>query len=276
MKIYNKIVIDIATDRIVAEDSFEYFGEVAYCDSGGSTSVKYPAPTEQELALQQMQLDLLTQQGEEAELMRPYILQSMGLKDVGGELVQMSEEEYIAGLSELEQGQYDITKQQQERLAMAYAGELPVSPSLEKSLGQQETQLSEALSQRLGPDWQTTTAGQQAMGELKERSELLREETRRGEISSGSGALLSNLGQLQSAGALKSYGATTFPGRTGGLFAGAGQAMVPYQTQRQGMFSADMYSAQSRAASQAGLMSGIGGLFGAGIGAYGLYKGLTY
>jgi hypothetical protein len=87
---------------------------------------------------------------------------------------------------------------------------------------------------------------------------------------------LASQGQLQATGALRGYEATAFPGRTGGLFAGAGQAMAPYQTQRQGMFSADMYSAQSRTASQAGLMSGIGSLFGAGMGAYGLYAGLKY
>lgn len=276
MKIYNKVVIDMATDRIITEDSFEYFGEVAYCDSGGSTSIKYPAPTEQELALQQMQLDLLTRQGEEAELMRPYILQSMGLKDVDGELIQMSEEERYAAMNQLEQGQYDLTTQQQERQAMAYAGELPLSPGMESSLQKQEAQLAEVLSRRLGPDWQTTTSGQQAMGELRERTELLREEARRGEISSGGGALLANLGQLQSAGALESAKAMQFPGRTGGLFAGAGQAMAPYQMQRQGMFNADMYRAQSRASSQAGLMGGIGSLLGAGMGAYGLYAGLKH
>ena len=276
MKVYNKIVIDMATDRIVAEDSFEYFGEIAYC-GGGGTSVSYPKPTEQEVALQQMQLDILTQQQKETELMEPYLLESMGYrKDEEGNIVKMTEEEQYTAMDTLEQGQYDITMQQQERQAMAYAGELPISPAMESNIQKQEKQLAEALSQRLGPDWQTTTSGQQAMSELKQSSELLREEARRGEISSGGGALLANEGYLQSAGALKGYEATAFPGRTGGLFAGAGQAMYPYQAQRQGQYGADMYSAQSRAASQAGLMSGIGSLFGAGMGAYGLYAGLKY
>lgn len=35
MKVYRKIVIEIATGNIVEEDSFEYVGEVAKCGGGG-------------------------------------------------------------------------------------------------------------------------------------------------------------------------------------------------------------------------------------------------
>jgi len=42
MKIYERVVIDIATDKIISEDSYEYYGEVALCGGsggGGSTTV---------------------------------------------------------------------------------------------------------------------------------------------------------------------------------------------------------------------------------------------
>ena len=39
MKIYEKIVIDIATDKVISEVSFEYLDEIAYCGGGESSSV---------------------------------------------------------------------------------------------------------------------------------------------------------------------------------------------------------------------------------------------
>jgi len=39
MKIYKKIVIDMTTDEVMLEDSFEYSGELAYCGGGGESSV---------------------------------------------------------------------------------------------------------------------------------------------------------------------------------------------------------------------------------------------
>jgi len=35
MKIYKKIIIDITTDKVLSEESFDYTGEIAQCGSGG-------------------------------------------------------------------------------------------------------------------------------------------------------------------------------------------------------------------------------------------------
>ena len=47
MKIYNKVVIDIETNEILYEDSFEYEGEIAHCGGGSEPSVQYQQSPEQ-------------------------------------------------------------------------------------------------------------------------------------------------------------------------------------------------------------------------------------
>ena len=207
----------------------------------------------------------------ESEAMKPFMLTEMNLVEENGKLRQMTEKEILAGMTNLEKsqyeqeqnqyvqqkewhaqqkkryaqeekryvqeekraaGRYEIEQLQQERLRKAYAGELPISPALEQKLTKQEEQIAEALNRRLGSGWQSTTSGQQAMSTFRKDANLIREETRRGEISSGTGLLLSNLGLIgQIAGqttgqsvsqgnlqALTQMGA--FPQRTGGLLSG--------------------------------------------------------
>ena len=273
MKIYDKIVIDMESGEVIEEDSHEYSGEVALCK--GDTTVQAPQPTAEEIALQREQLNILQQQQAETEMMKPYVLSGMGLVEEDGTLRYMTEDERIAGMSELEKSQYDIAKQQQERLAKAYAGELDISPALEESLQQQEQQMSEALSQRLGSNWMQTTSGQQAMSEFQKNAELLREEARRGAMSTEGGLLLSNLGYLGNTQGAQTTYAAQYPTRTSGLFQGYGVLQSPYQQQRQMEMQASIANAQAKSQSQSGLMGGLGQLAGAGIQAYGTYAGLA-
>lgn len=245
MKIYNKVVIDMTTNEVIKEDSFEYEGQVEQCK--GSTKVKVPQPSSQERALQAEQLKILQTQQAESEEMRPYVLKGMGLtKDEGGELRYMTEDERTAGMSELERGQYDLTKMSQERQAQAYAGELPISPALEKELSSQQAQMSEALSQRLGPNWMLTTPGQQAWSAFNQKADLVREESRRGAISTEGGLLLSNLGYLGNVEGQQAQMAGQFPGRTSGMFGGYGVLQQPHQQQRSMQLQAGMQTAQMK------------------------------
>lgn len=248
MKIYNKIVINMATNEVLEEDSFEYHGPIAYCK--GDTSyhaapVEAPKPTAQETALQQQQLKILQTQQSEAAQMKPFVLQGMGLVEEGGALRQMTEAERLSGMSELEKGQYDLTRLSQERQAQAYAGELPISPALENELSTQKAQMQEALSQRLGPDWMLTTPGQQAWSAFNQKADLVREESRRGAISSEGGLLLSNLGYLGNTDASRASMAGQYPGRTSGMFGGYGILQQPYQQQRGMEFQAGLTNAAS-------------------------------
>jgi hypothetical protein len=70
MKVYTKIKINMITNQIVEENSFEYQGEIAKCKGG--TTVEAPKPTAEEIALQQEQLKILQTQSAESEQMRPY------------------------------------------------------------------------------------------------------------------------------------------------------------------------------------------------------------
>lgn len=235
---------------------------------GGSTTVEAPKPSPEEAALQKEQLAILQQQQAETDLMTPYVLKGMGLVKENGAIRNMTEAERLAGMSELEKTQYEVAKQQQERLSQAYAGKLPTSPALEKNLEDEQRKMAEALSQRLGPNWMTTTPGQQAMSTFQKRADLLREEARRGEMSSGEGLLMSNLGYLGNTQAKQATEAVQFPTRTSGLFQGYGQAQQPYQYYAGLQLEANKQSAINSANSQAGLMGGFGQLLGSGIGAY--------
>jgi hypothetical protein len=229
MKIYNRIVINMSTGKTVESDSFEYTGEVAWCwsavgsiiggifggDSGGD--INYPGPSEQELKLLDMQIEYLEQMGEDTAKLRPYLLASMGLQeDAEGNITKMTDEEYYESLSELDQKGYDVAMAAAERSLKAYAGELDISPALEKSLGQRKEELEVGLSQKLGSDWQSTTAGIQAMAQFDETSNLIREEVRSGIITNEGAMTLASLDYMSG---ISDKGMAGFPGQQmGGLF----------------------------------------------------------
>lgn len=274
MKIYDKIVISMITGKTLKENSFKYDGEVAQCCMDGGTTVEAPQPTAQEIELQKMQLAILKEQQVDAAALRPFILDVMGLKtDAEGNIIQLSEEEKLASMTEQERGAYDILMAQQERAKKALAGELEISPALEKNLAERERMMVEALSQKLGSNWMQTTAGQQAMATFTRQAELLREEARRGELTGGMGLYLSHQQQYQGdiSGQRKYGQGMGFSGAKAGLFSQAGQAQQPYQYQRGLQYQANVANAPSKA----GLLKGYGDIVGSGIQAYGLYKGLT-
>lgn len=269
----------MSTGKIVESDFFEYTGEVAQCWSavsgivsgifggGGGGDVNYPGPSEQELKLLDMQIEYLEQMGEDTAALRPYLLASMGLKeDKEGNMTKMTDEEYYESLSELDQRGYDVAMAAAERSLKAYAGELDISPALEKSLGQRKEELEVGLSQKLGPDWQSTTAGIQAMAQFTETSNLIREEVRSGIITNEGAMTLASLDYMSGIGETSMAG---FPGQQmGGIFGAAGALAGQYGQERQRRWQAGAYGAKLETERQAGLMSALGQLGGAAIQAY--------
>lgn len=267
MKIYTKVVIDIETGEVLESEGFDYDGEIALCCMGGDA----PKPSAEERALQQQQLDILEQQQEDAALMRPFQLSGMGLIEDAptGELRYMTEEEKLAGMSDIEREQYEITQLGQERQRKAYAGELPISPALEQSLKDEEAKLVEALSRQLGPDFMSTTSGQQAMMRFTQKADLVREEARRGEISGGGANVFQGLSYMGGTAATRTATAAGFPGsRTSGMSGQYGGILDRMSNER-------MMQYQASSQRQAGFMGGMGQLAGAGIQAYGTYAGLA-
>jgi len=217
--IYNKLVLDIETGATLEEDSFEYSGPVALCK--GNTTVEAPEKSAEEIELDRQQVALLKQQVADndayrkyTEEMEPFTLESMGYeRDSSGKIVKtglakaqdamtahqlaisgydtsgnkLTEDQMLAEMSYTEKMDYETNKASKERLLKAYKGELDISPALEKELTSQETQAKEALMRKLGTNWMTSTAGQNAMKNLQEKNSLIREEARQGIISSGEG-----------------------------------------------------------------------------------------
>lgn len=213
MKIYNSIVIDIGTGAVLSEDSFEYSGPVILC-KGSSAPIILPDPTEQ--ALNAKELELIDKQLKSAEEMEPFILESMGygrnadtgkieklpdkvtpesimLKknlamsgyDEAGN--KLTEEQMLGYMTDQEKATYNLTKANNERTLKAYNGELEISPALEEELEAEEAQATEMLQRKLGPDWALSTSGQSLMKQIKQKGNLVREEARRGQITSGEG-----------------------------------------------------------------------------------------
>lgn len=209
------------------------------------------------------------------------------------EIEQAAQKSALESQLRIQPAQEEIFALQQKRQLAALKGELPVSPALEAEIGQQKTALNEDLSRRLGSNWQTTTPGQQAMSEFERRSGLLREEARRGEITSGAGILASQTaGLLSSAQAASKYqssqpnflnfptGTTSqdyynYSNRLSPLMQGYGQAQQPYQYYGGLQYQANAANAANSQASSAGLLGGLGSLVGSGVMAYGTYAGLA-
>lgn len=232
------------------------------------TKVEAPEPSAEERALQTQQLELLQRQAEQQAQFEPFIRESLGLTEAeGGGLRRLTQEEIEAGMTEEEKRAAELTRLSQERQRQALAGELPISPALERELTLQEQQTREALSRKLGPGFEATTSGQQGLRAFQERAGLLREEARRGQITSGQGILQSRLSgllgrQQQQFGQFQGAGQGAL-----GLLGAQAQAFQPFQFQR----GLEFQASQQTAANRAGI---IGSVFGAAGTGAGLYAGL--
>lgn len=115
-------------------------------------------------------------------------IQRMGYDPTSG--AKLSEEQYVATLTPAEQRDYQISKAAALRSQQALEGTLPVSPALEKEITDQKTELETYLEQKLGTNWRESTPGIQALDAFNQRVSLLREEARRGQMTTAEGISL--------------------------------------------------------------------------------------
>lgn len=224
--------------------------------------VNVPGPSAQETALQEQQLQILQEQRAQNELMKPYLYQLAGIKEVDGQLVPMTEEEQYATMTTAQRQQYDVSKLQLDQYSKALKGELPLSQAVENELGKQRANLESYMSRKLGPNWQQSTPGIQALAEFDKQANALREEQMYGKQT---GASAMSIAQQQAYNQMlqQSMGTASSPlGMNQGLFGLTSAAMQPYQAQRQMQLQANMQNAKS--GNQ--LMSGLGMLAGTGLG----------
>ena len=322
MKVYNRVVMNMDTWEVLEEDSYYSDQEPAMCDFGTSVEAPAPAAKDQtQQDLESLQLEQLKKANLYSDLTTPVNLASAGYieeKQADGTSklrmmtpserlasmdplsqslykaslqqlqidpttgAKMTEEQALAGMTDSERRDYQLTKAYQERQQQALSGTLPVSPALEKQLADEETQLTNTLSMRLGPDWQLSTPGIKAMSDLKQRHELLREEARRGQISTGE-ALIASSENTPTPGAKQalttgSYldtlsGSTgnklySIPGMYSGMTQTTGNVIAPYQNERMTVYGNNVSAAMQSSANKAAL---YGSLIKGGASAYGSY-----
>jgi len=278
MKIYNKVVIDIATGEVIEEDSYEYTGEI--CHLGGG-KVEVPGPTPQETALQQQQLEMLKWQQSmlqdmvhQQDLLSPILYKQMGITpqyDNNGKIIG-----YDVAPNDLIDTNKQIAQLNADKTLAALQGNAPVDPALEDNLAKQETQLRGMLSKQLGPGYETSSAGIEQLSNFNKKAEELRSAARHGQLS-----LYEQLGLSQQASMdnslnnffNRSVSLSSLPmqGISGvnGFMQGSNMAMQPY-LQRAGFgLQAGIQNAQSPWTSMFGnLLQGVGSGLGMGLGAY--------
>jgi len=222
-----------------------------------STKVEAPKPPQPTAAQQEAEkenLALIKEMRAERELFKPFYYQELGLTETPeGELRKLTEEERIAGMSESDKMEYQNRLRQQERLTRALEGELPLSEGTIQRKGEELKELNERLT-RVGS---TGTVRQRAMDLFQRRWAAIEDAERRGEISTGTSAVLQRMGVTSDIGARR--GDALRAGDTGGLqLAGAyGRFSQPTGFQQMA-FQTGLQSSQNRSS----LMGDIGSLAG--------------
>lgn len=242
----------------------------------GSTTVSVPGPSDEEKALQAAQAQLLKQQSsiissqvEQQKALFPFFAEQAGYK------LKYDDKGAITGAEKindpLEQQSKDIQSLFNQRTLDALGGKLPVDPALERELATKEQTLRDALFQKLGPGYETSTPGIQTLDEFFKSAEGLRYGARTGQLTLseqlGLARTESNLGaQGQNLNIFRGFGISdpiTFAQATGSNAQGYGQAQIPFIQQRQMQLQASIANAQN----QMSMMSGFGQLAGTVLGA---------
>jgi len=217
-----------------------------------------------------MQLDEAKYQKQLREQLTPYVLRQAGMKmDEAGNIVPMSEQERLAGMTEEERMQYDLSKLASQRSMQALKGELPLSQAVEQEIAKQGQQLNDYMSRKLGPNWRQTTPGVQALAEFNAKANALREEQQYGRLGALEGINQAQAGLLGGMrGASAGYATSPFAWSQG-LMSGAGAAQQPWMFDRQMQMQAQLANQQSKS----GMMAGLGSLLGTGLMAGASYFG---
>lgn len=167
---------------------------------GGGTTVRAPQPSPEERALQRQQTELLKQQTtilqanlEQQNLLSPFLYKSVGLEPIYGDngkitgyrelpatpeeaaqkqLTQQFLERSLASLQREEAAapqNAEIEGLLRQRSLAALKGELPVDPTVINQLNDTEQNLRAQLFKQLGPGYETSTPGIQALAEFQKR-----------------------------------------------------------------------------------------------------------
>ena len=139
-------------------------------------------------------------QAESAQTAQNELYRQAGLKPTYDErgvltdLEPMAEEELTANMNPLQQQQYQLAKATTQKQLDALAGKVDMDPALQQSLKEQEDQLRATLAQKLGPNYEKTTPGIQALSKFGEAKTRIEESARLSWIQTGQGLVTSAVG----------------------------------------------------------------------------------
>lgn len=236
---------------------------------GGSVSVPKPSAEERELQKQQaetlkLQREILEQQRQQQAVLLPFLAEQEGFEavtDANGNITSIKKKpDALADMKK------EIETKFAERSLKALKGELPVDPALEETLGIQERDLRNKLANQLGPGWETSSPGIEAMGNFTRSAEMLRSGARNDQLT-----LAEQLGMAREQGRIFSQQtaqdtltqqANSLPMTLAGAFGqnaqGFGRAQEPFIQQRQMQLQANIANQQAKTQ-----------MFGAGLGLVG-------
>lgn len=159
--------------------------------------------SKQEIAdLQEARKKALAQadtQAKSAQTVANELYRQAGLKatyDESGTLTgldMMAEDELQANMTPLQKQQYQVAKQTTQKQLDALAGKFDMDPALQESLRSQEEELRAVLEQKLGPNYETSTPGIQALTKFREAKTRIEESARLSWIQTGQGLVTSAL-----------------------------------------------------------------------------------
>ena len=232
---------------------------------------KVPGPSDEEKLLQKnqaellaLQTEILKQQRQQQAVLLPFLAEQEGFQvetDQFGNVTKISKTP-----SELENMQKELETKLTRRSLDALAGNLPVSPGLERDISKNTETLRERLGQQLGPGFETSSPGIEALAKDTENAEVLREGARTAQLTLAEQLSITRSQQdqfqRQSSQDILRQGAVgdplTLAGAFGQTASGYGKAQEPFIAQRQMQLQASMANASSKAS-----------MFGAGIGLIG-------
>ena len=160
------------------------------------TAPQRRAQIENELRIQQQTLtyqETALRQYQEQQKMQPLLYEQAGVKPIYDEAGNITS----FGLTEEGQKRQDYESQLLDRQRKALAGELPVDPTLERTLQEGETQLRAQLQAQLGTGYETSTPGIQALAEFSRRAAEARSNVAHGQLVSGQNLLANEQELLQ-------------------------------------------------------------------------------
>ena len=120
-------------------------------------------------------------QYEEQQRLQPLLYEASGVRPIYDEAGTLTS----FALTEEAQARKDYENQLLEHQRKALAGELPVDPTLERTLAEGETQLRAQLQAQLGTGYETSTPGIQALEEFRRRAAEARSNVAHGQLTSG-------------------------------------------------------------------------------------------